>query len=66
MSTNKVYKWVKIRLVESLFYIMQKKRVLFLANHFITLHSFRKEMIQAMVDAGHDVYLSLPEDKDNE
>lgn len=41
-------------------------RVLFLANHFITLHSFRKEMIQAMVGAGHEVWLSLPEDPDNE
>ena len=41
-------------------------KVLFLANHFITLHSFRKEMIQAMIDAGHQVWLSLPQDPDNE
>ena len=41
-------------------------RILFLAIHFITLHSFRKEMIQAMVSAGHEVWLSLPEDPDNE
>lgn len=41
-------------------------RILFLANHFITLHSFRKEMIQKMVEDGHEVWLSLPEDPDNE
>ena len=43
----------------------RKKRVLFLANHFITLHSFRKELIQRLVEEGHEVYLSLPEDPDN-
>lgn len=42
-----------------------KKRVLFLANHFITLHAFRKELIQRLVEDGHEVYLSLPEDPDN-
>jgi galacturonosyltransferase len=41
-------------------------KVLFLANHFITLHSFRKEIIQRMVNDGHEVWLSLPEDPDNE
>lgn len=40
-------------------------KVLFLANHFITLYSFRKEMILAMVDKGHEVWLSLPCDSDN-
>lgn len=44
---------------------MQKKRILFLANHFITLHSFRKELINELVRQGHELYLSLPEDKDN-
>lgn len=42
-----------------------KKRVLFLANHFITLHAFRKELIQRLVEDGHEVYLSLPDDPDN-
>lgn len=42
------------------------KRILFLANHFITLHSFRKELISKLVKDGHEVYLSLPEDKDNQ
>jgi len=40
-------------------------KILFLANHFITLHSFRKEMIQEMVNGGHKVWLSLPKDSDN-
>lgn len=40
-------------------------KILFLANHFITLHSFRKEIIQEMVNEGHEVWLSLPEDPDN-
>lgn len=41
-------------------------KILFLANHFLTLHSFRKEMILKMVEEGHEVWLSLPEDPDNE
>lgn len=44
---------------------MEKKRILFLANHFITLYSFRKEMINAMVKQGHELYLSLPKSEDN-
>ncbi|MBP3663974.1 MAG: glycosyltransferase family 4 protein [Tyzzerella sp.] len=43
-----------------------QKRILFLSNHFITLHSFRKELIKRLVEDGHEVYLSLPEDPDNE
>ncbi|MBS6939737.1 MAG: glycosyltransferase family 4 protein [Lachnospiraceae bacterium] len=39
--------------------------MLFLSNHFITLFSFRKELIQKLVEEGHDVYLSLPEDQDD-
>ena len=45
---------------------MEKKRILFLANHFITLFSFRKEMINRMVEEGHELYLSLPESDENE
>lgn len=44
---------------------MKKKKILFLANHFITLYSFRKELINEMVKQGHEVILSLPEDPDN-
>lgn len=42
-----------------------KKRILFLANHFITLYSFRKEMINEMVKQGHELYLSLPKSEEN-
>lgn len=41
------------------------KKILFLANHFITLYSFRKELISKLVSEGHKVYLSLPQDEDN-
>lgn len=44
---------------------MEKKRILFLANHFITLYSFRKEMINEMVKEGHELYLSLPKSEEN-
>ena len=40
-----------------------KKKILFLSNHFITLFSFRKELIQKLVEDGNEVYLSLPEDE---
>ncbi len=40
-------------------------RVLFLANHFITLYSFRRELIRRLCEDGHEVYLSLPQDDDN-
>jgi galacturonosyltransferase len=41
-------------------------KVLFLANHFITLYSFRKEMIHSMLAKGYDLYLSLPKSNENE
>lgn len=41
------------------------KRVLFLSNHFKTLFWFRKELIQKLVDEGHEVYLSFPEDEND-
>lgn len=42
------------------------KKILFLANHFITLYSFRRELIAKMVESGHEVYLSLPESEENQ
>lgn len=45
---------------------MEKKRILFLANHFITLFSFRKELINRMLEEGHELFLSLPESEENE
>ncbi|WP_366509003.1 glycosyltransferase family 4 protein [Ruminococcus sp.] len=36
-----------------------------MANHFITLYAFRKELIKFLVDEGYEVYLSLPESSEN-
>lgn len=44
---------------------MSRKRILFLANHFITLYSFRKELIQEMIKLGHEIWLSLPKSDEN-
>lgn len=44
---------------------MEKKRILFFADPFIALYSFRKEMINAMVKQGHELYLSLPKSEEN-
>lgn len=41
------------------------KRILILSNHFITIYSFRKELIQRMVDEGNEVYISTPTDEQN-
>lgn len=40
-------------------------KVLFLSNHFITLYSFRKELIHKLCNEGYEVYLSLPKDDNN-
>lgn len=44
---------------------MEKKRILFLAQHFITLYSFRRELIERLCSEGHGVFLSLPPSEDN-
>lgn len=41
------------------------KKILILANHFITLFSFRKELIKKLIEDGNEVYLSMPESEDN-
>jgi galacturonosyltransferase len=41
------------------------KKVLILANHFITLYSFRKELIAGLINQGHEVFLSLPQSDEN-
>jgi len=41
------------------------RKILFLANHFITLYSFRKELIKKLAEEGNEVYLSLPESEEN-
>ena len=45
--------------------IMDNKKVLILSNHFITLYSFRKELIKKLIEVGSDVYIALPESADN-
>lgn len=42
-----------------------RKRILILSNHFITLYNFRKEIIQKMNKKGYEVYISIPESPDN-
>jgi galacturonosyltransferase len=44
---------------------MVKKKILFLSNHFITLYSFRKELISKLVEDGNDVYISMPKSDEN-
>ena len=40
-------------------------KILILANHFLTLYSFRKELIARLISDNHQVYLSLPDSVDN-
>ncbi len=44
---------------------MAVKRVLFLAQHFVTLYSYRRELIEKLAAEGHEVYLSIPESEEN-
>ena len=39
-----------------------EKRALVLANSIVGLYSFRKEVMKAIVDAGYELYISLPDD----
>lgn len=43
--------------------MQENKKILFLSNHFITLFFFRKELIKRLIERGHEVYLSMPEDE---
>ena len=36
------------------------KKILILANNDVGLYKFRKELIQALIDEGNDIYISLP------
>jgi len=42
------------------------KKVLFLANHYVTLYSFRRELIEKLCREGCEVVLSIPADPENE
>lgn len=44
---------------------MHKKKILFLSNHFITLYSFRKELLRRLAAEGHDIYVSTTKDEQN-
>lgn len=41
----------------------EKKKILFLSNHFITLFFFRKELIKRLCERGHEVYIASPDDE---
>ncbi|WP_430790425.1 glycosyltransferase family 4 protein [Virgibacillus flavescens] len=41
------------------------KKVLILANHFITIYAFRKELVEELLKSGNEVYLALPESEEN-
>lgn len=41
------------------------EKILFLANHFITLYSFRRELIERLVQEGYKVFISFPEDEND-
>lgn len=40
-------------------------KVLILSNDFLTIHNFRMELVSALLEKGHEVFLSLPEDDKN-
>jgi len=35
-------------------------KILFLANHYITIYAFRKELVERLLEEGHDVILAFP------
>ncbi|SFM25945.1 galacturonosyltransferase [Gracilibacillus orientalis] len=41
-------------------------KILILANHFITIYAFRKELVKELIEKGNEVYLALPESDENE
>ena len=44
---------------------MKNNKILILANHYITLYSFRKELIKELLNCGYKLFLSLPPSDDN-
>lgn len=36
------------------------KKILILANHFITIYAFRKELVEELIKEGNEVFLALP------
>lgn len=42
-----------------------KRNILVLSNFIVGLHSFRKEVMKAIVDAGYQLYISVPDSEDD-
>lgn len=49
-----------IKASKDIIHNMKSRRVLVLTNFFMGLYSFRKEVIQAIIDKGYEVYISCP------
>lgn len=41
------------------------KKILILANHYITIYAFRKELVKELLEQGYEVHLSLPKSEEN-
>ena len=44
----------------------ERKTILFLSNHFITLYNFRRELITRLLQRGHRVVLAMPAMEENQ
>lgn len=40
------------------------KKILILANHFITIYAFRKELVEELIKGGNEVILALPDSQE--
>lgn len=36
------------------------KKILFIVNHDIVIYNFRKELVQELINNGHEVYIATP------
>lgn len=41
------------------------KKILILANHFITIYAYRRELIEELIQRDYKVYLSIPKSEEN-
>lgn len=42
------------------------KKILILANHFITIYAFRKELVKELIENNNEVFLALPKSEEND
>jgi glycosyltransferase involved in cell wall biosynthesis len=42
------------------------KKILILANHFVTIYAFRRELVEELVRCGNEVYLGFPMNEDTD